>query len=158
MTSFKSDFSLFPIKKLGRSGWEYRVATWPKEIDPVIHKLFDGEIDGPVNYIRKKNYDGKIQNCRVLKRDDYDYVMEPGDGYDFIVRKDSDNNKEDVDNDSIPHDMLCLICMDNKKTHVIVPCFHVVSCASCAPLLFANKKECPLCKNKYTEPLKKLYF
>lgn len=167
MSCFKSDFSLFPIKKLGRPGWEFRIATWPSQIDPEVHKLFDGKTNGPINYIRKRNFDGQVQNCRVIKQKDDDgddeFLMEPGDGYNFLIRRDSFNNREpdivDVDNSSVPHEILCLICQDNKKTHVVLPCFHVVSCAICAKKLFeSSKKECPLCREPFHEPLKKLFF
>ena len=167
MAGFKSDFSLFPIKKLGRPGWEFRLATWPNQIDPEVHKLFDGQISDSITYIRKRNFDGKVQHCKIIKEKDEDgddqFILHPGDGYNFLVRRDSTNNKEpdviDVDNSSVPHDMLCLICLDNKKTHVILPCFHVVACVVCANELFkSSKKECPLCREPFGQPLKKLFF
>ena len=34
--NFTSDFSLFPIKKMGKPGWEYRKATWASEMDSEV--------------------------------------------------------------------------------------------------------------------------
>jgi len=89
-------------------------------------------------------------------------IMKPGDGFDYVIKKVSINNREpdedSIDNTVIPHDILCLICLQNKRTHVIIECFHVVACAECAKLIHENSHECPLCRKPITNPLKKLYF
>ena len=36
----------------------------------------------------------------------------------------------------------CIICMDTKATHIIVPCGHFCLCARCA----SNQNQCPLCR------------
>lgn len=160
MTNFVSDFSLFPIKKLGRPGWEFRKATWPSIVDPEVHKLIDDNNNNhKIKYLRKKIRDGTLQQCIIIKEGDK-VIMKPGDGWDFIIRKDSENNKEyDIDNANIPHDIKCLICLDNKRTHMIPTCFHVVACAQCAFKLYQlDKKECPICRVEYNSPLQKLFF
>ena len=62
-----SDFSLFPIKKLGRPGWEYRKATWPLEVDPEVHKIFDQDDDAEeaIHYTRITNHNVRSQYCKV---------------------------------------------------------------------------------------------
>lgn len=156
--NFVSDFSLFPIKQLGKPGWEYRKATWASDIDPLIHKLFDSEIN-VVKYDRVKLRDGSLQHCKVEKNHDDEIIMYPGDGYNFLVRKDTTNNKlVEQNNNDIPHDMLCLICMDNKRTHVIVPCMHLVCCSKCSNDIFNKLNECPICRGKFDSTPKKIFF
>lgn len=75
---FHSDFKLIPLNKRNHPNWEYRPATWPHEIDPLVHKLFDGEINGPICYTRKKNRNNIIQNCKIVKYPNNDIIMEPG--------------------------------------------------------------------------------
>src|SRR5271170_1804696 len=110
---FRSDFSLFPIKKIGVLGWEYRVATWPTEIDQQVHELFDGKKNSPIIYNRKNNRNGIMQNCKIVKKNN-EVLMEPGDGWDYLIRMDANNNKltNDTDDKTIPHDMKCVICLD----------------------------------------------
>ena len=52
---------------------------------------------------------------------------------------------------------LCVVCLDNAKTHVFVPCGHYSCCAECCALI-ANGPEamrlCPLCKGTITMGMK----
>jgi len=99
----RSDFSLFPIKHIGKKYWEYRPATWPIEMDVAVHKLFDKKRNPPLHYIRKKRFNGKFQNCSIEKDDEYGFIVKPGDGYNFLIRRDTFHNKE-VDLDDLPFD------------------------------------------------------
>jgi len=41
----------------------------------------------------------------------------------------------------------CVLCLDEKRTHILWPCSHVCLCASCAELLLRSKNMCcPLCR------------
>ncbi len=90
--SFVSDFSLFPIKKLGQPGWSYSKATWPMIIDPMVHDLLDGQTEDDITYDRKRIRDGKMQHCTVTLEDDK-LILKPGDGFNYLVRRDSKINK-----------------------------------------------------------------
>jgi hypothetical protein len=112
---FVSDFSLFPIKKIGRPGWEFRKATWTQDIETEIHKLYNGKISGPVYYDKPRVRDGLLERCKICKCDDEIHV-EPGNGYDYIVRIDSLNNVQiESDNETSPESE-CIICFTNKIT------------------------------------------
>ncbi len=154
-----SDFSLFPTKKLGKPGWEYRKATWPDGIDEEVHKLMDKISTEPVYYNRKRNYDGKDQYCKVYVDENGNVLVNPGDDYTFLVRKDSENNKEPVvDNTEVPHDMLCKICFVNKSTHAVMECGHVAMCVLCAKRVYDDTHQCPICKTEMEGPPTKLFF
>lgn len=165
-----SDFSLIPVIKENKEGWEYRVATWSLGIDPYVHQLFDKERIDPIHYQRAKIRNGQVQHCTIMIENDR-IVMKPGDGFDYYVRRDSENNKLDndddhgngndsddkTDNENIPHDLVCDICLTNKKTHVVIPCFHLVACSKCA-IELSKRDECPICKCKMKEPMRKIFF
>lgn len=157
MTS--SDFSLIPLKYKGRAGWGYREATWPLEIEAEVHRFIDGEREEEITYIRKRNHDGLIQSCKIRKQDGMN-IVDPGDGYYFEIKRETENNKEiidiNIDNESVPHEMECLICMENKRTYVVPKCFHVIACARCAQKLENTK--CPICRIPIIGKLQKLYF
>lgn len=64
------------------------------------------------------------------------------------------NNPKDT-KDSLPEinavntfqdDKTCVVCMDNDKNHVIVPCGHACLCGECADLFKNSEQKCPLCK------------
>lgn len=166
MNKFVSDFSLFPIKKLSRPGWEYRKATWPDiSIDEEVHKLMDGKRTIDVTYNRKVwkgKHKGTIQTCTITTDPVHGYVVNPGDGWDFIIRRDSYNNYfddsdsgSDNDDSDTDNDLTCVICLTNKKNHIVPNCGHVVACGKCAKKI---KDKCPICRSPFTGDLKKIYF
>jgi hypothetical protein len=160
--NFKSDFSLFPIKKLGNPNWEYRKATWPAQVDQEVHKIYEGKTTDPVFYTRTTIHEQnpRTQYCKVSKKDN-DIIMEPGDGYNFLVRRDSMDNKElddEIDDDVVPHDMKCVICLDHKRTYAVPECGHVSLCFICAKHQFETRAECPICRTKMSNFPIKLFF
>ena len=156
--SFKSDFSLFPIKHLGKAGWTYKPATWPSDVDPEVHNLFDGKSTDSIYYTRITIHKIRTQYCEISKQGN-DIIVKPGDGYNFLVRKDSVNNKQiEIDDSSIPHDIKCVICLMNKRTHAVKECGHVVMCVLCAKQQYETNGECPICRTKMDEFPIKLFF
>ena len=182
--NFISDFSLFPIQKLGNPRWEYRKATWPAEIEPEVHKLYNDEIPGPLYYNRLKLRDGTMERCKICKCGD-DIHVEPGNGFDYLVRIDSlnnvvvdntdinintntdtniDNNSNDGTNNTdntgtnVLQQLECIICLTNKRTHIIKECNHFVMCQECAIKVFNSDKKCPMCRCGMNVPAKKVFF
>lgn len=158
---FISDFSLFPIKKYGVPGWEYRKATWPEAVESCVHDIFDDINLEPIHYTRTTIYDKRIQYCKVSKQGN-DVIMEPGDGYNFWVRRDTLLHKKEkeikIDDSVVPHTMVCKICLTNKMTHAVKECGHVSMCAICANEIYKTQKECPICRTKMTSYPIKLFF
>ena len=159
-----SDFHLIPIEKKDNHNWEYREATWPiAQVDPHVHELFDGKRLDPVKYQRIRLKDGKLENCQVIKNKDDLIIMEPGNGWNYLVKRVNTHNKldddnQDNDNDSVPHDMKCDVCLDNKKTHVMLDCNHVCLCEKCSIQVYNSIKRCPICNTYMTKPAMKLIF
>ncbi len=161
-SDLESDFHLIPICKVNNPNWEYRIATWPvDQVDPKVHLLFDGKSIEPVKYQRKTFRDGLLQNCKVVIENGV-IIMKPGNGFDYYVKKVSENNKtlDDVkiDNESIPHNMMCDVCMANKKTHLLPDCGHCCMCEICATELFNNAKKCPICQEDMVKQPLKIIF
>jgi hypothetical protein len=156
--SFKSDFSLFPIKKQGNPNWFFKKATWPEDIEPEVHNIFDGKTTDSVFYTRTTVHNPRTQYCEITKEGN-DIWVKPGDGYNFLVRKDSDHNKViEQDDSNVPHEMLCVICFTSKRTHAVMECGHVSMCHSCSKLQYEANKECPICRTKMENFPIKLFF
>jgi len=84
---------------MGKKGWEYRKATWPVEMDNAVHEIFDKKRKPPLSYLRKRWRDGKFENCKIEKDDEYGWMVKPGNGYDFLIKRDSKyNRKANIDN------------------------------------------------------------
>ena len=45
----------------------------------------------------------------------------------------------------------CCVCMDGRKTHILMPCRHVCVCAGCASVIMAGSKACPMCRGVSTD-------
>jgi len=156
---FHSDFKLIPNVKRNQPNWEYREATWPQEIDPLVHKLIDGDITGPICYTRKKNRNNTIQNCKIVKYPNGDIIMEPGDTFNYHVKRYETKNKQsEINNDEVPHEMMCVICLENKITHVLYDCNHFVLCGKCADIIYNDDQKCPMCREEMTMKPGKLFF
>lgn len=158
-----SDFFLIPIEKLHNPKWEWRIATWPvAQVDSHVHDLFDGLRLDPVKYQRPRVKDNKLENCEIAKVGD-DIIMKPGNGFNYLVKRVTSNNKieQEVDQDpnqDIPHEMKCDVCLYNKKTHVMLDCNHVCLCEACSIQIYNSTKICPICKVPMTKPALKLIF
>ena len=46
--------------------------------------------------------------------------------------------------------LLCIVCMDGKRTCAFFPCMHFSCCEACAKSLQQKKGECPICRKKTT--------
>lgn len=152
MNTFKSDFSMIPLNKIGINGWMYKPATWPSHIDPLVHKLSEGLIN-EVKYDRKRWRDNINQTCTVYMENSQIY-MNPGDGCIYKILKNTTHNKEPI----TPQSLKCLVCLDNNRTHSIQLCGHLVACSLCADILYKKKsdeKKCPLCNINFKSKLKK---
>ena len=47
----------------------------------------------------------------------------------------------------------CVICMDQRKTHTMVPCGHICVCQACADWITAEGEACPICRAPVTVPM-----
>eukprot|EP01084_Bolivina_argentea_P164575 286124_1 len=53
------------------------------------------------------------------------------------------NKKENELNALKKDEDLCIVCLDNNRSHISIPCGHLVLCAQCVSSL----KKCPMCQN-----------
>jgi hypothetical protein len=49
------------------------------------------------------------------------------------------------------HESFCVVCWARAKTHVLVPCGHLILCSDCASRV---KTECPMCCTPFTQVIK----
>ena len=45
-------------------------------------------------------------------------------------------------------DRTCVVCLENARTHIAVPCGHFCQCEECATT--CSPHECPMCRGKVT--------
>ena len=43
---------------------------------------------------------------------------------------------------------LCVVCLENARDEVLVPCGHMVLCQGCCADIMASTNECPMCREK----------
>lgn len=48
----------------------------------------------------------------------------------------------------------CVVCMDNTRSHVLVPCGHCCVCESCAELIRMQGGACPTCRGETTQAIR----
>ena len=145
---FKSDFLLKPLNCKTISG----LATWHADIDPAIHDLMNGYRIEPVTYTRVRRFDGKYQDCKVVKEDD-SIILLPGDGTRYSVTRVTSNNRIN-DEKSEDNTTACVICQEYTKNHASIPCGHLVSCTRCTKKMEDQEERCPLCRVPYTQLLR----
>uniref|UniRef100_A0A6B2LQ64 RING-type domain-containing protein n=1 Tax=Arcella intermedia TaxID=1963864 RepID=A0A6B2LQ64_9EUKA len=52
----------------------------------------------------------------------------------------------------------CVICLDEKREHVLVPCGHLCICSSCSgPFSKTQPHICPVCRAPFTATYKVYY-
>lgn len=74
------------------------------------------------------------------------------DGEDEVLETDEANEANEA-NEETNNTLRCKICMENKINTVLLPCFHVVCCTSCANQL-RTTRVCPICRNRIETPRK----
>ena len=71
---------------------------------------------------------------------------------DSSVFKSNLNNNDDKCKNLSESDLCCVICMEEKKNHVFIPCGHVVCCGKCTKV-----SNCPICREPITH-VQKIYY
>lgn len=52
---------------------------------------------------------------------------------------------------------LCIVCFENEKVVIFVPCGHRCCCEKCGDIIFSQKKKCPICTLKIEYKISKIY-
>jgi len=158
--TFRSDFYLKPLNYKTKSG----LATWHADTDPAVHDLIDGYRTEPVCYTRRHRFNGKYQDCKVVrelkksegedaKTQEYNIILLPGDGTRYSVTRVSTNNKI-KDAKAEDDTYRCVICQDYAQNHAAIPCGHLITCARCTQKMEDQEKRCPVCQVPYDHLLR----
>lgn len=51
-------------------------------------------------------------------------------------------------------DTLCIVCQDNTRNVVFIPCKHLCLCHDCSPRLMQGSRKCPLCRRRIHSSMK----
>ena len=60
------------------------------------------------------------------------------------------------ENEVLRNDFTCVICLTNKRSHIIIPCNHICLCQNCA-FRIRNQNKCPICR-KVNIKVQKVFF
>lgn len=52
------------------------------------------------------------------------------------------------EDEHIGDEHLCVVCLENARDEVLVPCGHMVLCQECCADIMASTNECPMCREK----------
>jgi hypothetical protein len=56
------------------------------------------------------------------------------------------DEEEDID-----ENQLCVVCLENPREEVLVPCGHWVMCSECCAEIKSSSNECPMCRQEIIE-------
>ena len=81
-------------------------------------------------------------------------LKDPGPMKDFAtwMKGKGSSPNQDAEEDPINLDKKCIVCVDNPREAVFVPCGHLVSCLTCASNLI--DQGCPMCRGDIVTFLK----
>lgn len=114
----------------------------------ILYASFTLSGDGQINGVKILKQTVLINGMPFELKTIYGMVAEHGveEGEANVeVKEDDDGSKE------------CLVCLDNDKDTVIMPCGHLCVCSECGPGLVKNKHTCPICRSHIANliPIKK---
>lgn len=78
----------------------------------------------------------ELEEALRQSEDEYARVMEA----DARAERASNNNAASID----PNYGECIVCLSERASHAVVPCGHMIACASCAGQV--RLEQCPLCR------------
>eukprot|EP01084_Bolivina_argentea_P008352 15655_1 len=93
----------------------------------------------------------KAKQCNEMKSEEKDKYMNDNEYEDDedLVQTDNENNNNDKKSEIEEDDSkLCIVCMDNERDHVLIPCGHIAVCKDCKDNYNQDGAECPICREK----------
>lgn len=76
--------------------------------------------------------------------------------YQPTKRKLNNDNRNLIKNKGDFED-LCIICLDNKRNMLILPCRHFCLCFTCSTRFFYDHDNCPICRQEIVDTVKVYY-
>jgi hypothetical protein len=66
-------------------------------------------------------------------------------------------DNDNIENQKIDPKKFCIVCFENEKVVIFVPCGHKCCCEKCGDIIFSQKKKCPICTLKIEYKIAKVY-
>lgn len=120
----------------------YAWRTSPQSLHPIV-------VDHPpTNIFDEFQNNKKMQEVRINGKLIYQRAKED----EIMMETQKEKEKLEAQEKAIAEQETkeCVICFDNKRTTIFVPCGHHVSCGTCAEKV----KDCPICKKKINQKIK----
>jgi hypothetical protein len=112
-----------------------------------IYYLTKSKYDNLQWYMKMKNEGLDISDYfiqEIQARDGVDEEPNGAPNEDEVKEEVKDEDKNGEDAKCAEGELECVICMDNKRCMLFMPCRHVVSCKTCSQQL----DKCPICKQQ----------
>lgn len=71
-------------------------------------------------------------------------------GVRFVYVKIQESQRISNQYQEILNSTYCVVCQENQKTHIVIPCGHFCLCQICSSVLDKNNSRCPLCQQTPT--------
>lgn len=136
-----------------RKGSKYQNAViMSQQNNDQERNLFEIQLIHPQNDIDDNQDNDEKMKSENDDDDDDDMDQDMDQDMDRRVIKDTPVKKDSDDDDS----KLCIVCMENNKDHVIIPCGHICLCINCKQEYYDNDEAatCPLCQCKIEKIMK----
>ncbi|AAM70284.1 inhibitor of apoptosis 1 [Phthorimaea operculella granulovirus] len=92
----------------------------------------------------------------VKKQDDEHKIIEENNEEEIIMQDEQivEQEKNDNEENCSSNDLMCVICLENRRNMCLVPCKHFVLCTKCAQkIMYRPNRKCPLCRVFFTHAL-----
>jgi hypothetical protein len=121
-------------------------------------KIKYSELQTYREYVRGLIVDGVIDNAELVQLENYRRDRGISDQQHSLVLRALNLTHDQFKalipetSESSSNEMECVVCMDNKKDHVVLDCMHICVCEKCAEdVLGTPHPKCPLCSGDVKE-------
>ena len=71
------------------------------------------------------------------------------------AKPEREGSQDDNDDDSDDADGVCVVCIENPKDTVVLPCRHMCMCSECAQAVRNQRGKCPMCRTDIERLMKR---
>lgn len=98
------------------------------------------------------NTNNFIGSINIILSDENSHI--PSESHNTIYSLDEKHDilSTDEDND----DVICMICTENRRNVVLIPCAHSVTCIKCIKSIVSTNNKCPVCRSDIKDKI--FYF
>jgi len=133
-------------RNTAKMGWRVEIWSWRHSISRKYQQLAN-EHHGRLSIHYLDEFEDQIiSRSSVFQRGEKERVISHPVRPEVEEAKEGDGKDDDDDDDD---DNLCIVCMENPRSHLILPCGHYILCGECV-LNYQVGRDCPYCHSRIT--------